>query len=100
MPGQCILTCPPDSMTDSNSATPPATSPLQWLLIKAVHGYQVALRPFIGNRCRFLPTCSEYAIDAIRVHGCIKGMYLAVHRICRCNPCVEARFDPVVPPSN
>ena len=52
---------------------------------------------FFRGVCRFSPTCSEYAIEAIRIHGIFKGFYLAVFRIIRCNPFCRGGFDPVPP---
>lgn len=76
-------------------------SPLARLLSLPVHGYRLLLSPWIGRSCRFQPTCSEYALDALRLHGGIRGGALAAWRICRCNPWGGAGFDPVpgMPPS-
>lgn len=52
---------------------------------------------FSGGACRFTPTCSQYAIEAIEVHGAIKGSWLAFKRIMRCNPFFKGGFDPVPP---
>jgi putative membrane protein insertion efficiency factor len=60
-----------------------------------VHGYRLLLRPLIGNRCRFEPTCSTYALEALHCHGAAAGSYLAVRRLMRCHPWCEAGFDPV-----
>jgi putative membrane protein insertion efficiency factor len=57
--------------------------------------YQITLSPYWGAQCRFYPTCSCYAIDALKQHGAIKGTYLAVNRICRCNPWAKGGIDPV-----
>jgi putative membrane protein insertion efficiency factor len=57
--------------------------------------YQVTLSPYWGMQCRFYPTCSCYAIDALKQHGSLKGSYLALHRICRCNPWASGGVDPV-----
>jgi hypothetical protein len=48
--------------------------------------YKIFLSPFLGTNCRFLPTCSEYADEAIKKHGLVKGNWLAFKRICRCHP--------------
>lgn len=82
-------------LTTANAKTTQAYSWLQIVLIKALRFYQILLRPAFGNRCRFLPTCSEYALEAIQCHGCGKGLYLTAHRLCRCNPCMEGGYDPV-----
>ena len=60
--------------------------------------YQVLLSPFIGNQCRFHPSCSNYALDAIEQHGALRGCWLAVRRIGRCHPFHPGGFDPVPGP--
>lgn len=57
--------------------------------------YQTCISPFTPPTCRFTPTCSEYAKQALRKHGPIKGLYLAVWRILRCNPWGGSGYDPV-----
>jgi putative membrane protein insertion efficiency factor len=57
--------------------------------------YKIFLSPFLPPACRFYPTCSEYALEAIKKHGALKGSYLAVRRILRCHPLCEGGFDPV-----
>lgn len=74
-----------------------ARSPLQRLLTALVRFYQLTISPLTGPRCRFIPTCSTYAIEAVNVHGSIKGSWLATKRICRCHPFCEAGYDPVPP---
>jgi uncharacterized protein len=63
--------------------------------IGAVRVYQWTIRPLIGANCRFWPSCSEYAVEALRVHGAARGTALAAKRILRCNPWNEGGFDPV-----
>lgn len=65
------------------------------LLTALIRGYQKYLSPRKIPCCRFTPTCSAYAIEAIRVHGCIKGSALAVWRVLRCNPFGKGGYDPV-----
>ncbi|MDG2047881.1 MAG: membrane protein insertion efficiency factor YidD [Halioglobus sp.] len=67
------------------------------LLIFLISCYQACLSPFIGNHCRFHPTCSSYAQEAINRHGVFKGSYLAVLRLARCHPWHEGGEDPVPP---
>lgn len=67
----------------------------QTLLIALVRGYQLLLSPLLGQNCRFEPSCSQYALDAIRSHGCGKGLMLAGGRVLRCNPCCDGGHDPV-----
>jgi hypothetical protein len=57
--------------------------------------YQWILSPYIGNQCRFMPTCSHYAIEAYTKHGVLKGTYLTVTRIARCHPWHAGGHDPV-----
>ena len=57
--------------------------------------YQATLSPLIGMHCRFQPTCSRYAVEAIQVHGAIKGCWLAMKRLGRCHPLGGAGYDPV-----
>jgi putative membrane protein insertion efficiency factor len=66
-------------------------------LIGAIHVYQLALSPWLGRQCRFLPTCSEYGCEAIATHGALKGGWLAARRIARCRPGGGHGYDPVPP---
>jgi len=68
---------------------------LKWLLIGLVKLYQAMLSPLLPMACRYQPTCSEYAIQAIQEHGVWKGFYLAVKRISRCHPWGGKGYDPV-----
>ena len=69
---------------------------MKTLLIKLIRFYQRYISPLKGvGCCRFTPTCSEYAIEAIRVHGSLKGSFLAVKRILRCHPLCKGGYDPV-----
>lgn len=71
-------------------------SPLQWLTTTMIRGYQILISPFLGpNKCRFHPTCSTYAIDAIHLHGSVKGCWLAAQRILKCHPLHPGGIDPV-----
>lgn len=60
-----------------------------------IRGYQLFISPWIGPRCRFLPTCSDYALDALARHGAIRGGWLTVRRLVRCHPFGGSGFDPV-----
>ena len=66
--------------------------------IVVVRAYQLLLSPFAGGACRFHPSCSQYAIDALQTHGLSRGIWLAVKRVSRCHPQGPAGFDPVPPP--
>ena len=65
------------------------------ILIGAITVYRYSLSAFMGRQCRFLPTCSDYALDAVRKHGAWKGGRLALRRIGRCHPWGGSGFDPV-----
>tara|TARA_Y200000002_G_scaffold149369_1_gene123379 strand:+ start:26 stop:277 length:252 start_codon:yes stop_codon:yes gene_type:complete len=56
------------------------------ILIKLIKGYKFLISPFLGNSCRYLPTCSEYSIEALKEFGLIKGIYLSIKRILSCHP--------------
>ena len=68
---------------------------MRWLLHKLIDAYAVTLGPHLGGRCRFEPSCSHYAKDAITVYGAGKGAWLAVKRIVRCGPWTKGGYDPV-----
>ena len=73
-------------------------SPRHWprqALIGLVQGYRYLLKPWLGNACRFEPTCSQYALDALRTHGAAAGATLAAGRLLRCHPWCEGGHDPV-----
>ena len=69
----------------------------QKVAIAFVKGYQRAISPLLGNNCRFTPTCSNYAIEAINRFGVIKGSWLAGKRILKCHPLNAGGEDPVPP---
>lgn len=68
---------------------------MKGLLVVLVRGYRLAISPFLGNNCRFHPSCSEYAIEALQKHGGWKGLWLATRRIARCHPWHPGGADPV-----
>jgi hypothetical protein len=68
---------------------------MKHLLILIIRFYQLVLSPLVGSNCRFYPTCSHYAKAAIEQHGALKGSWLAIRRIGRCNPWHEGGEDPV-----
>lgn len=68
---------------------------LRTLLVTVVKGYRLLLSPWLGNACRFEPTCSVYALQALERHGAAAGSYLAAARIARCHPWCEGGNDPV-----
>ena len=64
-------------------------------MIRLIRLYQKYVSPYTGRHCRYYPSCSDYAIEAIRIHGPLKGGWLAAKRILRCNPFGGYGFDPV-----
>ena len=68
---------------------------LTYLLILPIKLYQILLSPLIGPSCRFTPTCSNYAIEAINKYGPIKGIWLSIKRISKCHPWGDSGHDPV-----
>lgn len=70
---------------------------LSWILLAPVYFYKYALSPLIPASCRHVPTCSQYAIEAIKIHGPFKGLWLATRRISRCHPWGTHGYDPVPP---
>ena len=64
-------------------------------LIILIKCYQLVISPYIGNNCRYLPTCSEYFIDCVEEFGILKGTYRGIKRILCCHPWSEGGFDPI-----
>ena len=67
----------------------------KWVLITLVRGYRLLLSPWLGSQCRFTPTCSVYAIEALERHGAACGSYLTGARLLRCHPFCAGGCDPV-----
>jgi len=67
----------------------------QRALMGLVRGYRLLLKPWLGNQCRFEPTCSQYALDALQRHGALRGSTLAAGRLLRCHPWCHGGCDPV-----
>tara|TARA_Y100001970_G_scaffold171762_1_gene209995 strand:+ start:150 stop:398 length:249 start_codon:yes stop_codon:yes gene_type:complete len=65
------------------------------ILICLIKLYQFTISPFLNSKCRYLPTCSEFAIEAITLHGPLKGIYFSLKRIFRCHPLGGSGYDPV-----
>jgi putative membrane protein insertion efficiency factor len=65
------------------------------VLLALIRGYQYLFRPFLGSNCRFAPTCSDYAHEAVSTHGAVKGSWLALRRVLRCHPYHPGGYDPV-----
>lgn len=68
---------------------------MKLLLLAAIRAYRLLLSPWWGSHCRFSPTCSLFAQEAIERHGAARGGWMAARRICRCHPWREGGFDPV-----
>lgn len=74
---------------------PTVRSPAAWLVSLPVRAYRLLLSPWFGNGCRYQPTCSVYALEALERHGALKGGWLALKRIAKCNPLGGHGYDPV-----
>lgn len=72
-------------------------TPLAYVFSLPVRAYRLLLSPWIGHGCRFQPTCSAYALEALEKHGALRGGWLAARRIIRCNPWGRHGYDPVPP---
>ncbi len=70
---------------------------LKRIALMLIRFYKQCISPYLGGHCRFVPTCSEYAYEAIETYGFFKGSYLAARRILRCNPFTPPGYDPVPP---
>jgi putative membrane protein insertion efficiency factor len=73
---------------------------LVWVAVKLIHGYRYLLSPWIGNQCRFYPTCSAYSEEAFVKHGFIAGIYLTLRRLIKCHPWHQGGLDPVPEPKH
>jgi putative membrane protein insertion efficiency factor len=67
------------------------------IIQRLIRLYQRALSPLLGPRCRYYPSCSQYALEALEQHGALRGLWLALKRIGRCHPLHPGGFDPVPP---
>jgi putative membrane protein insertion efficiency factor len=68
---------------------------MRWVLVALVRGYQVVLSPLLPASCRFYPSCSAYAIEALERHGALRGSWLTLRRLARCHPFHAGGYDPV-----
>ena len=68
---------------------------VRWMLLLLVRGYRYWIAPWLGDNCRYEPTCSRYALEAIAAHGVLHGSWLSIRRIARCHPFHEGGFDPI-----
>jgi uncharacterized protein len=69
----------------------------RWIAALPIRGYQMTLAYFMGGHCRFTPSCSAFALEAVHRHGAIKGWVLAFRRLARCHPFCPGGYDPVPP---
>ncbi len=76
----------------------PRPGPLAWVLLLPVHVYRKVLSPLLPPTCRFYPSCSAYAVEALTVHGALRGGWLTLRRLLRCGPWHPGGLDPVPPP--
>jgi uncharacterized protein len=68
---------------------------MRYLLIGFIKFYKTFISPVLGNNCRFYPSCSTYSMEALRLHGALKGCYLTLRRLLKCHPFHEGGVDPV-----
>lgn len=73
---------------------------MKWLLVALLRGYRAVISPLYGQVCRYYPSCSQYALEAVERHGSIKGSWLAVRRLGRCHPWAPGGVDHVPPLKN
>jgi uncharacterized protein len=71
------------------------TDPVAWVVVAFLRGYRRVISPLYGDVCRYYPSCSAYALEAVQTHGSWRGTYLAGRRICRCHPWASGGVDPV-----
>ena len=70
---------------------------MKYVLIALLRGYRAVISPLYGQVCRYHPSCSAYALEAVQVHGSLRGSWLAVRRLGRCHPWAAGGYDPVPP---
>lgn len=90
------------NVANSVATTTPgrARSAGAWVLLALIRMYQIFLSPFLGGACKYHPSCSRYAQDAVQKHGARRGAWLALKRLGRCRPFVKGGFDPVPEPED
>lgn len=71
--------------------------PVRWVLIGLLRAYRLVISPLYGQVCRYHPSCSAYALDAVTRHGSLRGTWLTVRRLGRCHPWAAGGYDPVPP---
>lgn len=93
-PGPC---CDHHDVPSTALSPMPARFGVSWLCVGLIRLYQLLISPLLGPRCRFHPSCSRYAAEALAEHGPLRGTWLAVRRIGRCHPFHPGGYDPVPP---
>ena len=97
--GPALGPCPVLATESSGaSAHPPGgqpASPLAWVLLTLIGVYRQWISPLLGPRCRFIPSCSAYGLEAIGRHGALRGGWLTLRRLLRCHPFTPCGCDPV-----
>lgn len=83
---------------DRHRADARRPSLLAWVLLLPVHAYRKVISPLLPPTCRFYPSCSAYAVEALTVHGALRGSWLTLRRLLRCGPWHPGGLDPVPPP--
>ncbi len=71
---------------------------MKTVLVLLLKGYRLVVSPMYGQVCRYHPSCSAYALEAVETHGALRGSWLAVRRLARCHPWTPGGYDPVPPP--
>jgi len=76
------------------------TNVVKIAVLKLRRGYKYVISPWLGPACRYVPTCSDYAMEAVEIHGVFRGSLMAAWRLLRCHPLVKGGYDPVSRPKN
>jgi putative membrane protein insertion efficiency factor len=76
------------------------TNAVKMIVLQLLRGYKWAISPLFGPACRYTPTCSEYAVEAVEHYGVLRGSLMAMGRILRCHPFVKGGYDPVIMSAN
>lgn len=86
-----------DSARETERDESARVSPFAWILLAPVYVYRKIISPLLPPMCRFYPSCSAYAVEALKVHGALRGGWLAARRLLRCGPWHPGGLDPVPP---
>ena len=88
--------CKPEQSTNlPGEVQPAAVGPLAAVLLLLLAFYRRLISPLLGPRCRYVPTCSTYGVEAVQCHGALRGSWLTLKRLLRCHPFAEGGYDPV-----